>query len=77
MDDGWPCVTAVPMNGIPTALLLFLFERGSRVKLDVEVDSIGSEEGVATHCSILSWRTSMTEEPGGIWSKGSQRVRHE
>ena len=52
------------MNGIPTALLLFLFERGSRVKSDIEVDSIGLEEGVATHCSILAWRTSMDR---GAW----------
>ena len=32
------------------------------------------EEGMATHCSILSWRIPWTEEPGGIESLGSQRV---
>ena len=34
------------------------------------------EEGMATHSSILAWRTPWTEEPGGLWSMGSQRVRH-
>ena len=34
------------------------------------------EEGMATHYSILAWRIPWTEEPGGIQSIGSQRVRH-
>ena len=34
------------------------------------------EEGVATHSSILAWRISWTEEPGGLQSMGSQGVRH-
>ena len=34
------------------------------------------KEGVATHSSILAWRTPWTEEPVGLQSKGSQRVRH-
>ena len=33
-------------------------------------------EGVATHSSILAWRIPWTEEPGGLQSMGSQRVRH-
>ena len=32
------------------------------------------EEGMATHSSILAWRISWTEEPGGLQSIGSQRV---
>ena len=35
------------------------------------------EEGMATHSSILAWRIPWTEEPGGLQSMGSQRVRHE
>ena len=35
------------------------------------------EEGMATHCSILVWETSWTEEPGGLQSMGSQRVGHD
>ena len=35
------------------------------------------EKGMVTHSSILAWRRSpWTEEPGGLQSTGSQRVRH-
>ena len=34
------------------------------------------EEEMATHSSILAWRTPWTEESGGLWSKGLQRVGH-
>ena len=35
------------------------------------------EEGMATHFSILAWRNPWTEEPGGLQSMGSQRIRHD
>ena len=35
------------------------------------------EEGMATHSSILAWRIPWIEEPGGLQSKGLQRVRHD
>ena len=35
------------------------------------------EKEVATHSSILAWRIPSTEEPGGLQSMGSQRVRHD
>ena len=31
---------------------------------------------MATHSSILAWRIPWTEKPGGLWSTGSQSVRH-
>ena len=34
------------------------------------------EKGMATHSSILAWRTPWTEEPGGLQSMGWQRVGH-
>ena len=34
------------------------------------------EKGMATHSSILARRISWTEEPGGLLSMWSQRVRH-
>ena len=34
------------------------------------------EKGLATHSSIPAWRIPWTEEPGGLQSIGSQRVRH-
>ena len=35
------------------------------------------EKEMATHSSILAWRTPRTEEPGGLWSMGSHRVGHD
>ena len=44
------------------------------------VQSLGQEDllekGMATHSSILAWRIPWTEEPGGLQSMRSQRVRH-
>ena len=34
------------------------------------------EKEMATHFSILAWEIPWTEEPGGLQSMGSQRVRH-
>ena len=35
------------------------------------------EEEMATHSSLLAWEIARTEEPGGLLSLGSQRVRHD
>ena len=35
------------------------------------------EKGMATHSNILAWRIPWTEEPGGLQSMVSQRVRHD
>jgi len=35
------------------------------------------EKEMATCFSILAWTMSWTEEPGGLQSMGSQRVRHD
>ena len=35
------------------------------------------EKEIATHSSILAWKIPRTEEPGGLQSMGSQRVRHD
>ena len=34
------------------------------------------EEEMAIHSSILAWKIPWTEEPGGPWSMGSQRIGH-
>ena len=34
------------------------------------------EEGMVTHSSILTRKIPWTEEPGGLWSVGFQRVRY-
>ena len=38
--------------------------------------ALSLEKEMATHPSILAWRIPGTEEPGGPWSMGSQRVGH-
>ena len=48
---------------------------------ETRVPSLGQEdpleEGMATHSSILAWRNPWTEEPEGLQSVGSHRVRHD
>ena len=48
---------------------------------ETQVQSIGQEypleKGIATHSSIVVWRTSWKEEPGRLQSMGSQKVEHE
>ena len=34
------------------------------------------EEDMATHSSVLAWEIPWTEEPGGLYPMGSQRVGH-
>ena len=49
---------------------------------ETQVQSLGQEDpleehtGVATHSRIIAWRIPQREEPGGLQSMGSQRVRH-
>ena len=35
------------------------------------------EGSTVTHSSILAWRIPWREDPGGLWSIGSERVRHD
>ena len=35
------------------------------------------KKGMATHSSILAWRISWTEEPGGLQLMESQRIRYD
>ena len=45
------------------------------------VRSLGQEDPLekemATHSSVLAWKIPWTDEPGGLQSMGSQRVRHD
>ena len=64
------------------------FSGGSTVKnlseiqetLEIQLQSMcledPLEEGMATYSSTLARKISWTEEPGGLQSMGSQRVRH-
>ena len=48
---------------------------------ETRVQSLGQEEPLeeemATHSTVPAWRIPRTEEPGGLQSVGSQRVRHD
>ena len=48
---------------------------------ETQVSSLGQEDplekGMATHSGILAWKIPWTEEPGGLQSKGLQRVGHD
>ena len=67
--DGWG-------GGLPSGSVVNL-----SVMQEMQVRSLGRkdalEEGMATHSSILAWGIPWTEEPGGLQSKGWQRVRHD
>ena len=47
---------------------------------ETQVQFLGQEDPLekemVTHSSILAWRIPQTEEPGGLQSIGSQRVRY-
>jgi len=47
-----------------------------RPGFDPWIGKIPLEKGMATHPRVLAWRISWTEETDGLWSMGSQRVRH-
>ena len=48
---------------------------------DTQVQSLGGEDPLekemATHTSILAWKTPWTEKPDRLQSMGSQRVGHD
>ena len=61
------------------------FPRGSVVKnppamQETQVRFLSQEEPLETemaiHSSVLAWEIPWTEEPGGLQSTGSQRLRH-
>ena len=62
------------------------FPDGSAVKNPPAMQETGSESlgledplgnEMATHSSILVWKFSWTEDPGGLQCMGLQRVRHD
>ena len=61
--------TEIPLDSIEEAV------KGPANYL-VSVD-LGLEKAVAPHSSTLAWKIPWTEEPGGLQSMGSRRVRHD
>ena len=77
------------MSPHPQIYMMELLARASLVAQSVKnlpavqetgVQSLGWEDPLekemASHSSILAWKISWTEEPGGLQSIGSQRVGH-
>ena len=56
--------------------LMVQMVRNLPVMQETQVQSLGREDPLAVHCSILAWRIPRTEEPGMLQSIASQRVRH-
>ena len=61
----WASLVAQTVKHLPTKL-----ETGLNPELGRPL-----EEDMAIHSRILTWRIPRTEEPGRLWSMGSQRVR--
>ena len=80
------CVSGDPFIDMkPKFITYFFFFLAQKVKnlpamQETQVWSLGWEDplrkGMATHSSILPWRIPRTEEPGGLWSMGLQKVRY-
>ena len=64
-----------------SAYQVVLVVKNLPAKQETRVQSLGQEDplekGMATHSSIPAWRIPWAEEPGGLQSIGSQRVRHD
>ena len=65
-------------NQTPSVSLGSQMAKSPPAMQETGVQSLGLEDkGMGIHSSILVWRIPWTEEPGGLPSMGSQRVRHD
>ena len=82
LDTGskWLRVQALETDLLMSSTQVTLLEKNPSAIYETRVWSLAREdpleERMATHASILAWRIPRTEEPGGLWSIGSHRVRH-
>ena len=69
------------MYQLAWASLVVQMVRNQPAMRKTQVQSLGWEDPLEkemeTHSSILAWRIPWTEEPGGLQSRGSQRVGHD
>ena len=83
LADLWQCLhikgVCTPHMGLPRGTVVKSLPASAG-----DAREVGSIHGLGraprrgnTHCSIFSWRILWTEEPGGLQSMGSQRVRHD
>ena len=70
------CLTTLWISQVVLVVKNPLCRSQKRCRFDPWVGKTPLEEGMATHSSILARRIPWTEEPGGLQSMRSQRVRH-
>ena len=63
-NNYWASLVAPLVNSLPAMQETWVPSLGQEYPLEKEV---------ATHSSILAWRISWTEKPGGLQSLGSQK----
>ena len=87
------CPQSFPASrSFPGAFLVGQMAKNPPARQETQVQSLGQEDplekGMGTHSSILAWRIPWTEEPGMLWSMGTeepggllsmlfQKVRHD
>ena len=63
-------MSALTLLGLLLASLVAQMVKNLPAMQETQVQSLGQEDplekGMATHSSILAWRMSWTEEPGGL-----------
>ena len=65
------------MRTVITSILYKLLQRLNELIYLYSAKDRTSEKAMAPHSSILAWKIPWTEEPGGLQSMGSLRVRHD
>ena len=66
--------------GIAIVSLMAQMVKNLPAMQETQIQALGQEDPLekemATHSRIPAWRIPWTEEPGGLQSMGSQRVKH-
>ena len=62
-DEIWTYLASQKVKNLPAMQETWILSLGQEDHL---------EKGMATHSSVLAWRTPWIEEPGGLQSMGSQ-----
>ena len=80
MEDPLEKEMAIQSNLLGASLVAQIVKNLTEMQ-EIQVQSLGQkdplEKGMATPSSILACRVPWMEEPGGLLSMGSQRVRHD
>ena len=74
------CLLYVRFPPLSASLVAQMVQRLPAMQ-ETQVQSLGQEDPLekemAIHSSTLAWKIPWMEEPGGLQSTGSQRVRHD